>query len=321
MISKKRRLFYVILMGNVIILCNLFSVKPVSSFVAVGDNFHYEYKESLIGEIENLEYGSAELVDYSEAWSEDIHISEINLATQTILCERTDEDNKNNFTTAYGWESHIINYFDFTDLFYINYIWNQETDKPILRDFSFSFYNFRFVENNWSVINTHLSNLLNGSTIVDTVINPNDMSEHEITFGDFLGSLKSFKIQGRSSIFDAQKQFTDSTTKWSFKFDLSGVIHYLDHYNATFGYNIYLPVDKMSLETTIEYTEDGARKYRSDIEEFENVYSDDNYKLTEITRYVSALGKLPIQLSFSYLASIPAILFIVLVVRIRNKRK
>jgi len=318
---KKRRLFYLILIGNLFILCNLLSVKPTSSFVAVGDNFHYETEESYYAKMEDLEHDSSLLEEYSESYSEDIHILEIDDVDETIIYERTDEDSTYNNTVHYSWDSYISNYFDFNDLFDINYIWDQDRDQPILRNFDFYFYNSRFMESNWSQINTQLSDILNETTIVDIVINPNDMSSHVITFGDFLGNLTSYKIQGKSSISAAQNQFTDSTTKWTFEFDLSGVIHYLDHYNTTFGYNIYLPIDKMTFETTVEYTEDGARKYRSDFIEIENEYSDDEYKVTEIMSYVVSLGKLPIQLSLSYLSFIPAILVIVLVVRIRKNKK
>ncbi|MCE7745209.1 MAG: hypothetical protein GPJ52_08770 [Candidatus Heimdallarchaeota archaeon] len=318
---NKRRLFYLILLGNIIIFCNLLSVKPTSSFVATGDNFHYEYTDSYYQEIESIEYGSSIVDEYTNSYSIDIHIREINSVDETILYERTDEDDVNNFTAHYGWESYISNYFDFTDIFYINYIWNLETDRPILRSFGFDFNCYRFIENNWTSINAHLSDIFNESTIVDTVTNPNDMTEQDLTFGDFLGSLKSYKIQGRSSLPAARQGFTDSTTKWTFKFDLSGVLHYLDHYNTTFGYNVYLPIEKMTHETVVEYTEDGARKHQKYLEELEIIDSAEEYKLTEFSHYEVALGKLPIQLSFSYLASIPAILFIVLVVRIKNKKK
>ena len=194
---NKRRLFYLILLGNIIIFCNLLSVKPTSSFVATGDNFHYEYTDSYYQEIESIEYGSSIVDEYTNSYSIDIHIREINSVDETILYERTDEDDVNNFTAHYGWESYISNYFDFTDIFYINYIWNLETDRPILRSFGFDFNCYRFIENNWTSINAHLSDIFNESTIVDTVTNPNDMTEQDLTFGDFLGSLKSYKIQGR----------------------------------------------------------------------------------------------------------------------------
>lgn len=318
---KKRRMFYIILIGNIILLCNLFSVKPVSSFVGVGDNFHYINSESYYLFYENLEFGSGELEEAAWEYSEEIRILTINSIAQTIDYERIREGYTNNYTTSYGWESHISNYFEFFDLFSFNYVWDQETESPLLVYFDFYFYNSRFIESNWSLINTQLSEILDETIVVDTVTNPNDMVSYDITFGYFLGNLKSYKIQGRSSLPAARRQLSDSTTKWSFEFDLSGVLHYDDHYDSDLGYDIYLPVDKMILESTIEYTEDGARKYRNDIFEYENVFSDDNLKVTEIGHYETALGKLPVQLKFSYLVSIPAILFIALVVRIRKKKK
>jgi len=318
---KKYRLFYISLIGVALITNNFFFAKPITAFVSAGDNFHYEYEISYFNRYDYPEYEAAFLEEDSEQWDEDIHIIEIDYSYKTILYERIYNFNKDNYTTSYDWESSISNHFDFNDLFYFNYRWDQDTNKPVLSDFEFYFYYFRFVDNNWSIINTHFADLLDETRIIYTVTNPDDMSVHNITFGDFLENIKSYKIQGRSSIASAKNQFSSNTTKWTFKFDLSEYLHYRDHYNTTFDYYVYLPVDKYTYELIIEYTVDGAIKYREENFEYETTYFTDEYEVTANYNYKLSLNKLPVQLEISYLSFIPALVFIVLVVKIRNKKK
>ncbi|NHJ85496.1 MAG: hypothetical protein FK734_08540 [Asgard group archaeon] len=317
---KKQHLMGIVLISIVLIVSNLSNTNSVSAFVSAGNNFHYISDESILWEVEYLDGESGYTESYSVEMTEDIHIIEVNSYDKTILYKKTTEYGENNYTAHYDWETYAIDYFEFDDLFYIYYVWDYVSEKPILRSFDFNFRNMRFISNNWSIINAYFVDLFDAYYIVDTVTDPVHLNDYEITFGYFLESINSFKIQGRNSLGTALSQFGSQTTKWTFEFDLSGVIYYNDHFDDELGYNIYLPIDKCIYKSIIEYTPDGALKHREDYFDIEIEYFTDRYKEAESVYFIYTLEKYPALLDFYYLAVFPSIIFIVYITRLRSKK-
>jgi len=141
-------------------------------------------------------------------------------------------------------------------LIYINYRWDEIGNRLVLTDFDmYYFMMFFFIEPEWEIFNTNMGRLLDRTQIVDTVVN--GPTTYEITFGDFLDSIVSYNIMGVSDTMGSQFTLSNSSTKWSFNFDLSNVI-YAREYDSESGEYSYFPYSKYTVSYVLDFTEGGT---------------------------------------------------------------
>ncbi|MHA1186581.1 MAG: hypothetical protein ACTSXA_09400 [Candidatus Heimdallarchaeota archaeon] len=167
-------------------------------------------------------------------------------------------------TRSFDWENMANNYLtsDNGDFINVNYQWDYATNQTVLTTFSFYLNtnflnNWRLIEPNWVNLNTAFKGIFNETYVLDTLADPYEPLIHNFTWGTFLDSI-DFKIMGRSNLNYALNQFKDSTSKWTFEFDLSGV--YSHDLNGDWeGYESYVVV------VEVEYSDGGVlEKYVRD---------------------------------------------------------
>ncbi|MHA1199111.1 MAG: hypothetical protein ACTSQF_07160 [Candidatus Heimdallarchaeaceae archaeon] len=157
-------------------------------------------------------------------------------------------------------------YYRFTDagvisglladsLFDIDYKWSEKSNSVLLTDFDMDIFAiFFFIEPEWEIFNINMGRLLDRTQIVD-IVTDGLWTTYEITLGDFLDSIVSYNIMGVSDTVDSQFTLSNSSTKWSFSFDLSNVI-----YKRVFGTHVdsYFPYSTYTVSYTLDFTEGGT---------------------------------------------------------------
>jgi hypothetical protein len=202
----------------------------------------------------------------------------------------------------------------------VNYEFDLLTNETRLESFDFDLSTpGPFLEPNWAVINTKLKDELNESTLIDTVDDPYDPITYNITFGDLLNSLPSYKIQGESTLSAAKSLMTNTTSLWTFEFDLTGVLNF-EYYNDTFGDDVYIPCDSSTYYNyELGFNSDGIMDIYGYC--YQIVETDPEYRYTEREQLKLKLGGLPTEEgTFAYLALIPAFM-IAVIIRIKTKKK
>lgn len=183
--------------------------------------------------------------------------------------------------------------FTTNNFFATYYVYNSETRNTYLTHFYFNFYLVFFLEVDWSIFNNNFEKILNDGNIVDTV--PTSYGEKQITVAEFLGSLSSYTICGKSTLEQARKQFTNIRTKWEFTFDLTGVIYFSDPEENEF--TLY---DKYIITFYLDYSNGGTLKNHQTIREYR--YETENISVEGYTESAISFGSgeriLPIPMEF-----------------------
>ncbi|TET75821.1 MAG: hypothetical protein E3J43_07700 [Candidatus Heimdallarchaeota archaeon] len=141
------------------------------------------------------------------------------------------------------------------NLFDIDYRWDEKGNSVLLTDFDMDiFAMFFFIEPEWEIFNINMGRLLDRTKIVD-IVTDGLWTTYEITFGDFLDSIVSYDIMGVKDIVGSEFTLSNSTTKWSFSFDLSNVI-----YKRVHGTHVdsYFPYSTYTVSYTLDFTEGGT---------------------------------------------------------------
>ncbi len=140
-------------------------------------------------------------------------------------------------------------------LFDIDYRWDKKGDRLVLTDFDMHYFDMVFfIEPDWEIFNTNMGRLLDRTQIVD-IVTDGLWTTYEITLGDFLDSIVSYDIMGVRDTVDSQFTLSNSSTKWSFSFDLSNVIYKREcgtHVDSYFPYSTY------TVSYTLDFTEGGT---------------------------------------------------------------
>jgi hypothetical protein len=156
----------------------------------------------------------------------------------------------------YNGNAYAKEYLTTDRLFYAFYAYDIETEQYYLTSFSISVYNiFYFLEADWGVFNEDFKKVFDDDQVIARIPIP---VEHDVTMSEFLESINSYSICGRSSINYARKQFKESRTKWLLEFDLKNTIYIHDNDKDEF-----LPYSKYKLLFHLEYSEGGTlEKYQ-----------------------------------------------------------
>ncbi|MFW9924046.1 MAG: hypothetical protein ACFFDW_12240 [Candidatus Thorarchaeota archaeon] len=141
--------------------------------------------------------------------------------------------------------------------FAANWAWNYETNHSVMYDFGFEVGYFYLIEPNWLVMNNDLKDYFNTSLVIDTYLNPYTSQTHNVTFNDALLNATRYEIMGVKDIVKAKNKFTESTTKWTFEFDYSNVLH-SRQWNSTAGHFDYYPYEEYLLILELSYTDGGV---------------------------------------------------------------
>ncbi len=219
----------------------------------VGSSVKYAYilttterSTTIIDGLEGYEYGSAEMEIRFD-------IISIDSANQEYVANMSSGEGNMGEYEGYANAEALSNLLA-DNLIQINYRWDEIGNRLLLTNFDIYFYMlFFFIEPDWEIFNTNMGRLLNRTQIVDTVVN--DPTTYEITFGDFLDSIISYNIMGVSDTVDSQFTLSNSSTKWTFNFDLSNVI-----YRSVYDYDTssYFPYSKYTASYTLDFTEGGT---------------------------------------------------------------
>jgi len=182
-------------------------------------------------------------------------ITDINEITKEVEVEAKYNDGHEN-TRIFNFGADSISTYYANNFFYHNYRWEEENSRIILTSFDAGFRNVKyFVEPDWEVFNTNLKDLADRTQVVDTV--SHDYTTYEITLGDFLDSIPSYKIMGISDTEQTPFSISNSSTKWSMTFDLSNYIYRSewDYFEDT---RSYFPYSKYLVSVALDYSDGGT---------------------------------------------------------------
>lgn len=198
-------------------------------------------------------------------------IIEINESTKEVTYERTSgfyisytfEITESYNTTEIMRDSNLIlvgyTYDEMSDMFVVGDCWVGD-----IRSLGF------FIEPNWVHINNELSNNLNSSKVVG--ISYYNDTERELTLGEFLSGVPSYKIMGKSNLDEARNEITATTKRWTFEFDLSGYASH-SYWDLDIEKRIYTLCNEYSYRFELEYTTEGILKHRLEERKFEYSYN------------------------------------------------
>jgi hypothetical protein len=247
------------------ITCALLTVLSVSlilpgSAAIVRD--WYEDDVYVFGMVMNGEFSYTSLSE-DLSYKFEIIEEEERMYTITNIFESTKEveveakyDSGNENTLTFHFDADLMSTYYASNFFYHNYRWDEENSRNILVEFQADFENIRyFVEPDWELFNTNLEVLGDRTQVVDTVTH--DYTTDEITLGDFLDAIPSYKIMGISDTEQTPFSISNSSTKWSMTFDLSNYIYEIEYDYIEDIYS-YFPYSKYLVNVALEYSDGGT---------------------------------------------------------------
>ncbi len=223
---------------------------------------------------------------------------------------------------TYAWDDFADDYLLSEGFLDVTYIFDINTNQTILTDFQLEFIDiveWLLIENEWEKINNAFVDFFDASTVLASVPNfyaPTNITE--ITLGDFLENIASYKIMNRNSLDSALKRFSNDN-KWTFLFDLSGVITYPE-YNSTLGRDQYFSYDLYKITLELKYTSDGELdNYNLKLETkktVDNVVMEDTYEEEIASGGIKAVGA-----NFAIIAAISGFISISLIAGIKRRKR
>ncbi len=201
----------------------------------------------------------------------------------------------------------------------VEFDWNYETNQTVLYEFGFYIEPFVLIESDWAEINTGFAELFNLSEIVDTVSDPYEPILYNYTLSDVFGNSSMINIQGvKNNLNKSITKFTDTTTKFSIKFDFTGKI-YDQTYNSTAGYDNNYLFDIYTTSLEFSYSEGGVLQKAVYKVDTQSTYDD---LITHVTiTSTMILGSLKsLTGNFALLAIIPAIGLIAVIARVKRNK-
>ncbi len=226
-------------------------------------------------------------------------------------------DSGNEATHTFHFDADLISTYYTNNFFYHNYRWDEENSRIILVGFQADFGNINyFVEPDWELFNTNLESLVDRTEIVDTVTH--DYTTDEITLGDFLDAIPSYKIMGISDTEQTPFSISSSSTKWSITFDLSNYMYKseLDHINYTLS---YFPYSKYLVSIILDYSDGGTLIAYDSTLSYEVTTDETIYKGEEEYR-IRKGGSSAIRTPYNFIYAILSFLIVPIVI-LCNKKK
>lgn len=223
---------------------------------------------------------------------------------------------------SYAWDDFVDDYLLSDGFLNVEYIFDINTNQTILTDFQIEFVDiieWLLIETEWEKINNAFVDFFDASVVLASVPDfyaPENITE--ITLGDFLGETTSYKIMSRSSLESALRRFSNDN-KWTFFFDLSGVITY-PVYNDTLGRDEYYSYDVYKTTLELKYTKDGqldSYYFKTETTKtVDNVFMEDTYEEEIASGGIKAVGA-----DFAIIAAISGFISIFLIARIIHRKR
>lgn len=245
---------------SIILMGILFSQVSLSSAAVpwqVGQQFTFLFsQEETYSTVQNIENGLSYRETGGFESQIDLKITSIDTSIQEVFFEMVNPDgttdessmdyNSTEFGIRLGMFSANYNQFENNNSFYLS-----------------SFYHSRniniLVEPDFKNINDILKGELTATKIIDTYTDSNTFSEHEFTLGDLLDSMKSWSINGASTLEDVKRVILDDTTEYIFEFDLSGLLVERDwKFEDEIKIAIYEPYEIATLSFECKFDPDGV---------------------------------------------------------------
>ena len=214
--------------------------------------------------------------------------------------------------------SEICEFLFIGNLFGFNYHWDYELNKTRLVDFRFNGVykfigiNFPFIEPEWEYFNNPIAEQINPERVIDYVVYTDGSQQKtlNITFGDFLDSIKSYKIMGKNDIISAQNVISNNLSKWSFEFDLSGYI-------VSKRWDKYFDYEKYIIALEFEFTEGGTWKSYSHLIEYNLV---EEHIINEYKFSIEYEKDLKTRAEFEFISVLGAVLILSITIAMLRKR-
>jgi len=257
--------------------------------------------------LKNLKYDTegSTIVDQEIEYS--FNVTSINNVTKMYDYDAFNVGGISPGTMSYDYISYITG-LSLSSLFSVDYSWDFEHNETVLVDFHFALDVLILIDPNWTIINNHLADIWNTSTILETVADPYQPILYNFTLGDILADAKSYSIPS----------FTPTTTQWIFDYDYSGVVK-APLFNSTAGYDNYYSVNEYKIYNEVIYNTGGV------LQRFAFSYSYnyilDEMEYTTILRMEFSTIGFSETSNFAYLMVIPAIASVALLTTKFKKKK
>lgn len=255
----KKRFVHTTITGALLTVLSVSLILPSSAAI---DRDWYEDDVYVFGMVFNGESIYTSLSEDLSSKSESINefermytITNIFEITKEVEVEAKYEDGYET-TLTFHFDADSISTYYANTFFYHNYIWDEENSRIILVGFDADLGIIEyFVEPDWELFNTNLESLADRTQVVDTVTH--DYSTYEITLGDFLDAIPSYKIMGNSDTEQTPFSISNSSTKWSMTFDLSNYM-YITEYDYIEGTYSFFPYNKYLVNVALDYSNGGT---------------------------------------------------------------
>lgn len=314
--------FKIILMLNAITFILLFSsvmnAQAATREWNPGDLYLFGWAYNDIYTYIDHETGFSEVTETSYAYEVQYNITGIDTIAKNYDVTETGAGTIGYYTRDYSWDDWCQDELETQDIFILQYDYDYFNNRTILYGQNI-YINYRYlIEPDWSNINSFFKDSINTTYQLAAVADPWDPIIHNFTLGDYLNSI-DYKIMTKSNVDKALNQFKEETTKWSYEFDMSNVLH-TRTWNTTAGAYNYYPYSEYIISFSLEYSEGGVIKnarytvsYKHQIGDFEDQY------FYEEKVAIGGLDK--VLSSFGFIAVIPAIATVAIGIKIIRKRR
>ncbi|NHJ41078.1 MAG: hypothetical protein FK731_13685 [Asgard group archaeon] len=318
--NTKNKLTIILSLISIVILFNIYpSANAAEAPWDIGSMYTWG-NESLI-KIHIIDY-ELDTETYQEIKSSQVftyNLTDIDNSSLTYDYDLITTSGIGSGTQSYDWQD-FTSMITLGSMFMVQYAWDYEHNITVLSSFTFSLPIWLLIDPNWTAINDHFTNILNGSEIITTLADPYVPITYNFTLDDVLANATSFSIMGKSNLQEALLEFTPTTTRWTFNFDYSNVAKF-SVYNSTAGYHNYNDYEIRTEQAILEYTSEGILKYLTDNNELQRTINDNMLHLIN-SLYYNLDGLIVTETSpLPYFLVIPTIGCLVIFVKWINKRK
>lgn len=314
------KLAFILSFVSIILLFNTFTYANAAEAPwADGSMFTWGYEDSTIMHTIDYEHDTESIVESRSSQIFTYNLTDVDNSTLTYDYDIFTSSGGGSGTSSYDVQLYT-NQISLGNMFFVNYVWDFEHNVTVMNGFTFTAPVWQLVDPNWTAINSRFVDVLNGSILMDTVVDPYQPITYNITLNDVLNDATSFSIMGKSTLQEAKQQFTPSIRSWTFEFDYSNVVK-IGIFNVTAGYNNYYNYEKLTESVTMEYTSEGVLQQY--VENGEQQSTIDDYMLNIWHNVYYNLGGYTVTDTspLVYLMVIPAIACMVIFVKWMNKRK
>ena len=289
----------------------------------VGDSYLWGSRVTANTLQQNLDNNFQNIVEMSALGDYHLEITSLDKQAkryEAIATDSNQEYPEKGFT--YAWDDFVDDYLIFNSFLNASYSYDLDINDTVLTSFKCELENIDewfLLESEWISINEDFVEFFDASKVVDTVANyyePTNITE--ITLGNFLGNISSYKIMNKNTLAKALQQFTDKN-KWTFEFDLSGVINF-PIFNSTLGRNQFFPYEEYIVTLELQYTKEGILDtFSSTIvtkKTENNIYSE-----SSLEQIIALGGIKSVKANFALASFIGGLVFISIITTIIYRKK